>query len=55
VVTNVLGTQEHSIGEIFEEDARLDQARHRLKPEAADGLNSFVHFAQLRNSIIGKT
>src|SRR5215475_637592 len=53
-MTNVLGAQENAVGEIFEKYARLDQACHRLEPEAADRLDCLIHFAQLWNSIIGK-
>ena len=54
VMTNVLGAEEDSIREVFEKDAWLDQARHRLKAKSADGLNSLVYFAQLWDAIFGK-
>src|SRR5438067_13592801 len=47
MMPDVLSAEKHAIGEIFEKDSRLHQARDRLEPKAADGLHLLVDFTQL--------
>ena len=50
MMSDVLSAEKHSIGEVFEKDARLHQTRHRLEPKAADLLHLLVDFTQLRDA-----
>src|SRR4030095_10358754 len=51
VVTNVLGTEKHAVGQRLQKDARFDQACHRFQTKPAERLNLFTNLAQLRNAI----
>src|SRR3989442_2742847 len=50
MMSDVLSAEKHSIGEVFEKDARLHQTRHRLEPKAADLLHLLLDFTQLRDA-----
>ena len=51
----MLLSMDDAIGKVLQKDAWLHKSRDRLKPEAADGLDLLVDFAQLRNAIVKKT
>src|SRR5438046_7243415 len=50
MMPDVLSAEKHSVGEVFEKDSRLHQARHRFEPKAADRLHLHVDFTQLRDA-----
>ena len=51
VMAYVLGAEEHTIGQRFEEYTWFNQAGDRLKPKSADGANLLAYLTELGYAI----